>query len=352
MMLPTPNRPAIALKNLSVGHRVGRRHSKTILGGIEASLMPGQFTFLLGPNGAGKSTLLRTIVGSQKALGGTVMLDGHDLARLSARERARRLSVVLTDRVDVGLMSVRSLVALGRAPYSGLLARNGRDDAAIIDWAIAASGATNLANRMVHELSDGERQRAMIARALAQQPSILVLDEPTAFLDLTRRVEMTALLNGLVRQTGLAVLMSTHDLDLALRLADQVWLVHGDGRFDTGAPEDLALSGAIGRAYAGKGMEFDHSSGTFTIDAPKQGLQIALRAEGPHRDWAERALVRAGCQPRSQDCACPGQLVIPIGDGPATWRLAIGNFTSAGTGFAALHAALTQYRQETLSTKD
>jgi iron complex transport system ATP-binding protein len=154
-------------------------------------------------------------------------------------------------------------------------------------------GAIDLADRYVHELSDGERQKIMIARALAQEPAVMLLDEPTAFLDLPRRVEILYLLRTLARETQRAILLSTHDLDLALRCADQVWLMTQDGKINTGSPEDLVLSGAFGRAFASMGAHFDGETGTFSISAPSIGA-VNLVGEGTTALWTARALEREG----------------------------------------------------------
>ncbi|AEQ53622.1 ABC transporter ATP-binding protein [Pelagibacterium halotolerans] len=342
-----PHRPVVQAVDLTVGYRGARGRPASVLAEIGATLRQGQFAFLLGPNGAGKSTLLRTLVGSQKPLGGRVLLDGQDLSRMSARQRAQRLSVVLTDRVDVGLMSVRALVALGRAPHVGWFATMDGDDRDTVEWALDAAGARSLADRQVIELSDGERQRVMIARALAQRPSILVLDEPTAFLDLTRRVELTALLRQLVDETGLAILMSTHDLELALRTADQIWLVHGDGTFETGCPEDLAHSGSIARAYAGRGISFDHEAGTFVVTAGQGGATVAISGTGKSTHWAARAVQRAGCVPVEQgDSAMFNLSVATLQDRTPSWRLGAGGRTCTGDDFESLVTQLRALSRE------
>lgn len=323
--------------DLAVGYRGARGRPAEVLKGIDASLRRGQFTFLLGPNGAGKSTLLRTLVGSQKPLAGRVLLDGRDLSGMSARERAQRLSVVLTDRVDVGLMTVRALVGLGRAPHMGWLSAMSDEDRGAVEWALRAAGAHPLADRQVVELSDGERQRAMIARALAQCASVLVLDEPTAFLDLTRRVELAALLRHLVDETGLSVLMSTHDLDLALRVADQLWLVHGDGTFETGCPEDLAFGGSIGRAYAGQGIVFDHEAGTFVMTAKGRGPSVMVSGAPVAVQWASWAIRRAGCVPITRESGTAWSLSVEgAADRRIAWRLDTRGGAHSGEGFGAL----------------
>ena len=178
------------------------------------------------------------------AFSGSVKLDGVDLQKLSQIELARRLGIVLTERPMVGALAARRIVELGRYPYWDWSGRMTPKDHEVVDWAIEAVGAGHLASRDCMSLSDGERQRFMIARALAQEPSILLLDEPTAFLDVPSRVELLGLLRRLARQEQLAIVVSTHDLELALRMADTIWLVSPGNKVDTGTPEDVIFAGA------------------------------------------------------------------------------------------------------------
>ncbi len=183
------------------------------------------------------------------ALGGRLELEGLELAELSPRRRARRIGVVLPERMTPGMLTGSALVALGRYPRTGWSGRLGDEDRRAVRRALEAVGAVHLAGREVSELSDGERQRLMIARALAQEPKLLILDEPTAFLDLPGRVEVMALLAGLARR-GSAVLISTHDLDLALRTAGRVWLLGRRGELHRGTPAELLRAGAFQAAFA------------------------------------------------------------------------------------------------------
>jgi iron complex transport system ATP-binding protein len=248
---------------------------------------------LIGPNGAGKSTLLRTLAAMQAPISGQVLLDGHDVRYLSSIKRARLLSVVLTQRVDVGILSAYSLVTLGRYPYTDWSGALSEHDEQIVQWAIESVGATKLAHRNIGELSDGERQKVMIARALAQEPALMLLDEPTAFLDLPRRVEIMQVLRHLAHDTGRAILLSTHDLDLALRSADRIWLLPENSPMQTGAPEDLILSGAFETAFHSQGVTFDRESGAFRIHTEHK-TEIALAGDGVYGIWTRRALERAG----------------------------------------------------------
>lgn len=310
-----------------------------MLGGLDLSLARGELTCLLGPNGSGKSTLLRTLAGMQAPLAGDVDLAGEPLTGLTALERARRLAVVLTDRLDVGMMTGADLVALGRHPYTGWSGRLAPRDHAVVRWAMQALAATPFADRRVVELSDGERQRVVIARALAQEPTVLALDEPTAFVDVPRRVELTQTLRHLARECELAVLLTTHDLDLAVRVADTVWLLEpgADGAPTTihvGAPEDLVLSGAMGRAFAADEVTFDLQRGTFVPSGHGVGT-VRVTGRGPAAIWAGRALEREGFALVGAETAADAEVVVIDGD---RWQLVAGRDRSEHDTLASLVA--------------
>lgn len=290
----------LELRGVAVGYRRrGRRPDRTttVAEGLVATARRGELTVLLGPNGSGKSTLLRTLAGLQPSLAGQVLFDGQDLTGLAADELARRVAVVLTDRVDAGLLSARELAGLGRTPHLGFAGRLGARDHEVVAWALAAVGAGALADRPAGELSDGERQRVLTARALAQEPSLLVLDEPTAFLDVPSRVGLVELLRRLADERDLAVLMSTHDLELALRVADRVWLLGRDHRLTSGTPEQLALSGLIADTFDRGSLRFDAASGVFSLrPAPGAARTTRVEAQQPLASALGRMLSRAGWQ--------------------------------------------------------
>lgn len=245
---------------LSVGYG-----AKTILSDIQMDCDAGQFICILGRNGAGKSTLMRTIAGLQPALAGRALLDGEDLAAMSAQARAQRIAVVVTERVSSPSMTVEDVVALGRQPYTDWHGKLSADDSVKIANAMAIVHAAPFAGRMIDDLSDGERQRVMIARAIAQTPRLMILDEITAFLDLPGRVEAMTLLRHYARDNGATLLLSSHDLDLSLQLADFVWLLDGHGAMEAGAPADLIRSGAIGRAFDTGTVRFSTELGRFEM---------------------------------------------------------------------------------------
>lgn len=239
--------PLLTARGLVAGY--GGRRGRTVLDRVSVELAAGEMVGVLGPNGAGKSTLLRTLAGMQPALGGELTVEGESLAMLSPRQRARRIGVVLPERVAPGMLRGADLVALGRYPRTGWSGRLGRTDLEVVERMMRAVGAGHLAGRDVAALSDGERQRLMIARALAQEPRLLILDEPTAYLDLPGRVEVMHLLARLAGE-GSAVLISTHDLDLALRTAVRVWLIDRCGGLRAGTPAELLRAGAFEQAFA------------------------------------------------------------------------------------------------------
>lgn len=213
----------ITLKNLVVGYPDGR-HTRQLNHAANEEAHDGMLTCLIGANGAGKSTLLRTIAGFQLPLEGTVLLGGDDVRALSPRQRAERMAVVLTDRPDVMCTTVWEMVATGRAPFTGFWGRLSSKDRNIVTRSLRLVGIEWMADRTVASLSDGERQKVMIAKALAQQTPVILLDEPTAFLDYPSRVEVMQLLLNIAHEEHKTVLLSTHDLDLALQTADRIWL--------------------------------------------------------------------------------------------------------------------------------
>ncbi|MFI6756642.1 ABC transporter ATP-binding protein [Rhodococcus coprophilus] len=267
--VPLGTTTGIELRDVTIGYARRRalrqRRVTAIATGLDAVARRGELTALVGPNGAGKSTLLRTLCGLQPVLHGQVLIDGDDLSSVRPSDLATRISVVLTERIDPGLLTVRELVALGRTPHLPASARLSPEDRAVVDWALDAVGATHLAARQFTELSDGQRQRSLTARALAQQPSLLVLDEPTSFLDVPSRVELVDVLGRLAREQNLAVIMSTHELELALRVSDRMWLLDADRTLTCDTPAALAESGRIGAAFDRGRMRFDPRTLVFDL---------------------------------------------------------------------------------------
>ncbi len=282
----------ISLESLTIGYRL-KKGCKYVAQDIDATVYSGELTCLLGANGIGKSTLLRTMTANQPRLGGEIYYQGRELSTYSPKMLSSIISIVLTDRINIKNLSVTDLVGMGRSPYTGFWGTISDADRAIIDEAIEMVGVKHLSRRMIHTLSDGERQKVMIAKALAQQTPIILLDEPTAFLDFPSKVEMMHLLHRLSRQTGKTIFLSTHDLDLALQIADRIWLMDGVRGMHMGTPEDLALDGSLVSFFERKGIAFDRDTGLFRVDnAPSRMVQMV--GEGYRFMMVRKALMRSG----------------------------------------------------------
>jgi iron complex transport system ATP-binding protein len=254
----------VRLDNVATGYRQGRA-TRPVTSGLNVTLEAGEFTVLVGPNGAGKSTLIRTMCALQPALAGRVLLDGDDLHAMPPAARARRLAVVLTQQIRTWGLTSRQLVALGRHPHTGVMGTLTDADHDAIDRALEATESTELASRQLAELSDGERQRVMVARALAQQPRAMILDEVTAFLDLPHRVDILLMLRRLARTAGCALLLSTHDLELALKTADRLWIIKAGGHFGAGTPGELADGGTLDDLFPSDQLWFDRAQRVYTV---------------------------------------------------------------------------------------
>ncbi len=331
---------ALYTEALAIGYASVRQPDVTLAADLNLSLRSGELVCLLGPNGAGKSTLMRTLGGMQKALAGRVVLAGDDIRELKPRELATRLSVVLTDRPNTGLLNGYALVALGRHPHNDMIGRLSPYDEAMVRWAVDAVGATELAERPVMELSDGQRQKLMIARALAQESAVMLLDEPTAFLDLPRRVEIMRLLRQLARDTDRAILLSTHDLDLALRSADKLWLMAG-GAVQVGTPESLVLNGAFEAAFLSEGVTFDPLTGSFSMQDVVRGT-VKVAGEGVVPTWTRRAVQRAGFALVHNGTPPDVEIEISGDESHPVWRVREGDKVKVYESIDAVLAALGQ----------
>ena len=291
------NNETVILSNLCIGYQ-GKNDVRVVASNINASIRKGELTCLLGANGVGKSTLLRTLSAFQPKLEGEIMMRSQEtgvrsqetgvrrqesgdrrqesgvrrqetgdrsqesedrsqeIATFTDKELSKMIGVVLTEKPDIRNMSVRELVALGRSPYTGFWGTLHDDDWQVVDKAIRTVRIETLKDRMIHTLSDGERQKAMIAKALAQQTPVIYLDEPTAFLDFPSKVEMMQLLRRLAQEQQKTIFLSTHDFELALQVADTLWLMESQG-LSIGTPRELADSGALARYVERPGITFD-----------------------------------------------------------------------------------------------
>lgn len=257
----------LTTSNLAVGYGAHhRKNSKIILSDLNLSLPEGTMSLLIGANGSGKSTLLRTLSGAQPPLSGSIAINGHSLDKISIRDRARLLALVYTDRTGGGGLTVSELVALGRQPHTGFIGRLNHDDRQSVTQAMAAVGIDGKANRPIATLSDGERQKAMIARALAQQTPLIVLDEPTAFLDIASRLEIIRLLSNLAKNENKTILLSTHDIASSLPLADRLWIVDAANRsVIQGDTDSLISAGTMDRVFPHRPIAFNPALNDFTL---------------------------------------------------------------------------------------
>lgn len=281
----------LSFESLLIGYISGVQRN-VLLPSLNASALRGELIALIGQNGIGKSTLLRTITGLQKALGGTVYLKEKILETYSRYSLAQNIGYISTEPVRVSNMKVYDLVSLGRFPHTNWMGKFSILDHEIVSDAIEKVGMVHLAARYINELSDGERQRAMIARVLAQDTDILVMDEPTAFLDIRSKYEIVHLLHDLSRNRSKTIIFSTHDLQVAISESDKIWLTLKD-TFIEGAPEDLILKGAFDRLFDNSPVNFSASDGSFTFRSEIRG-KIFVDAKGLEKYWTVKAVNRAG----------------------------------------------------------
>jgi len=318
---PLADAPILEATALSAGWRHGGSETR-LLQNVNLTLRPGRFVALVGPNGAGKSTLLRTLVGMQAPLAGAIRLRGVPVASLSVEDRARLAACVFTDRFDSGWFTVFDIVSFGRYPYTDARNRLSERDRETVSEAIRETGLRGFESRRFAELSDGEKQKALTARAVAQDAPLLVLDEPTAFLDAPARIEVFHLAGRLARSRGKAVIVSTHDVDLALRHADELWVLDRDHAFVSGAPESMALSGALGRAFDGPVVRFDPASGAFRAPGEPVPFAVGISGEDPVAlGWTIRLAERLGCVIEPEDGRYDAMIRAPGAGAGQAWEL-------------------------------
>ena len=255
----------LRLENLSIGYAERRKTVRTVMSGLNASLYSGQLTCLLGANGVGKSTLLRTLSSFQPPLSGDILLKGRPLSAYSTHQLSMLISIVLTGKPRVRNMTVAEMVGLGRSPYTDFWGRLSAEDKEVVEKALALTGITALKDRLVQTLSDGEKQKMMISKALAQQTPVIFLDEPTAFLDFPSKVEMLLLLRRLAHEMNKTIFVSTHDFEVVLQVADTLWLMDAEQGLSSGTPRELADCGDLSRYVERKGISFDRQTMRVTV---------------------------------------------------------------------------------------
>jgi iron complex transport system ATP-binding protein len=313
-MIKSSGNIALQMEGLSVGY-IGSGRKTVLFQDLEISLMMGELICFMGPNGIGKSSLIRTLAGLQKPLAGEIRFQTGD-----TKERAKLLSVVLTDRVTAA-MTAYELICFGRYPHLDWTIKLSHDDKSIIEMAIEQTRITEFLGKKIHELSDGQMQMVMIARALAQATDIIVLDEPTAHLDLNNRVEIMKLLKDLTRKMNKAILIATHELDLALQMADKIWLSGKSRNLIIGLPEDLVLDGSFDDIFQFKG--FDLKSGRIRHEITRS-TQVILKGSDHYFLWTKNALERNGFHVISdpdQNIESDSIVTIMVNDSKVNWTV-------------------------------
>lgn len=282
---------AIETKGLEIGYRSSSGHKKTLFDNLNLKLYSSELTTLMGVNGSGKSTLIKTICGLIPKLSGEIVINGVSLNEISKKELSNHISIVLTDRVSDGGLTVYDLVSMGRYPYTGFFGKLSKEDISIIEYCMEIIGISAMRNIPISRLSDGERQKVMIAKSLCQQSDIIILDEPTAFLDIKSRIEIMRILRSLAKSEKRAFLISSHDLELSLQYSDKLWILSNEDGMIMGDTEEVVLSGNIDKVIkGGEELRFDYSTGVF-FSSQKPSRYINLSGEDTL--WVRNALRRA-----------------------------------------------------------
>ncbi len=254
---------------LSVGY-----NGKTLIDDINIEINKGEIVTLIGPNGSGKSTILKSITRQLKLIGGKVVFDNSNLHSMSYKEMSTRMAVVLTERLKPELMTCHDIVATGRYPYTGRLGILSREDEDKVDAALAAVHASDLGERDFDAISDGQRQRVLLARAICQEPDIIILDEPTSFLDIRHKLELLAIMKRMVKENNITVIMSLHEIDLAEKISDKILCVKGDHTVHYGTPEEIFEEQKIRSLYDIDNGYFDPLFGSIELPRPEGEAEV------------------------------------------------------------------------------
>ena len=278
----------IQAQNLDVGYS-----RNPVVSGINIEGMRGQVICLLGPNGAGKTTILRTLSGLLAPIRGAVEVEGINIDEMKKKEIARKLSLVLTNSAELPLATVYELISMGRTPYTNLLGHLSDEDKRVIEEALETVGASSLRERFYSQLSDGEKQKVMIARALVQEPELIILDEPTSHLDIKHKIEVVRVLQKLSNERGITCILSLHDIDLALKGCQTVLLINEGRVLAQGIPEDVIYEGVIQQLYGIKGAEYNELYGSVELKGPCRN-DVFVTGGGSTGTSIYRALSRKG----------------------------------------------------------
>ena len=251
-------------QQLTVGY-----DGKPLISDIDIDIEKGEIVTLIGPNGSGKSTILKSITRQLKTIAGSVFIESEELKNLSYRDLSTRMAVVLTERMKPELMTCRDIVATGRYPYTGRLGLLTPEDEKKVDAAMAAVQVSELTDRDFNATSDGQRQRVLLARAICQEPEIIILDEPTSFLDIRHKLQLLSILRGMAKEKGITVIMSLHEIDLAQKISDRVLCVKGDHISLSGRPEEIFTAQNIQALYDISQGSYDPLFGSIELPRPQ-----------------------------------------------------------------------------------
>ncbi|MEA3505636.1 MAG: ABC transporter ATP-binding protein [Bacteroidota bacterium] len=280
-------------RDLSIGYRSAKGEATVLHKDINIHLNEGELICLLGPNGAGKSTLIKSLSGFLPQINGDVIIDAKSINNITKRELSMLLGVVLTDKIKLSHTTVESLVGMGRYPYTSFWGKLSKNDIAVVDWALDLIGISEMKNRELTQLSDGELQKVLIAKALAQDTRVIILDEPTAFLDFPSKIEIIQILLRLAKETKKAILMSTHDVELAIQAADKIWLMDKGKTFVQGCPEDIVINNQLNNFFEREYIYFNKEVGTFQLKN-NYNKRIATCGNNSELLWLNKALNRIG----------------------------------------------------------
>ncbi|MGI6211190.1 MAG: ABC transporter ATP-binding protein [Anaerovoracaceae bacterium] len=269
------NENYFSMDRLSVGY-----HNKTLIHDICVDIKKGEIVTLIGPNGAGKSTILKSISKQLELIRGRVFLDGNDLAVMSYRDLSQKMAVVLTERLKTELLTCYDIVATGRYPYIGRFGILSREDEEKVDDALRQVNAYDLGPCDFNEISDGQKQRIMLARAICQDPEIILLDEPTSFLDIRYKLDLLSILRRMAKEKGITIIMTLHEIDLAEKVSDKIVCVHGETIFDYGTPEEIFTEEKIRRLYDIDNGFFDPILGSIELQKPTGEPQVFVISSG------------------------------------------------------------------------
>lgn len=263
------------MKDLSVGY-----NGNSLIRDINIGINKGEIVTLIGPNGSGKSTILKSITRQLKVVRGNVFFDDTSLLKLPYKELASKMAVVLTDRIKTELMTCHDIVATGRYPYTGRLGILTQEDECLVEEAMQAVHAQELGNRDFNAISDGQKQRVLLARAICQDPDVIVLDEPTSFLDVKYKLELLSILERMARQKKITVIMSLHEIDLAQKISDKIICVKGETISHYGSPEEVFTEEIIRELYGINNGYFDPLFGSIELPAPEGEPEVFVISSG------------------------------------------------------------------------